>query len=70
MSYSDHSIVAGAKLLRRTDGSVLATFSTPSAAAHCWAALRAGDRPSTCWHTQGSTTSGDRVTFDALPVNP
>jgi len=69
-TYAENSVVAGTKLLRRSDGSTLATFSSLSAAQYCYAQLREGNTASSRWHSPGPTTAGDRTTFDALPSRP
>lgn len=59
-------VVAGAKLLQRSTGATLATFSSLAAATFCANMLREGQFASTRWPSTGGTTSGDRTTYDAL----
>ena len=67
MIYHEDAVIVGTKLMRRADGSTLATFSSLAAATHIGNMLREGNRVSARWHTNGATTAGDRTLFDALP---
>lgn len=66
LNYHEDTVVAWTKLLRKADGTTLATFSSLAAATHCANMLREGNLVSARWATNGATTSGDRTTFDAL----
>lgn len=66
VSHEDY-VVAGTKLLQRSTGATIATFSALAAATHCANMLREGHWLSARWPTIGATTAGDRTTFDALP---
>lgn len=68
--YHEDTVVAGTKILRKSDGATLATFSSLNAATHAMDMLRVGHTASAKWVTNGATTSGDRTTFDALPKLP
>lgn len=65
--YHEDTVIAGTKILRKSDGAVLATFSSLGACAHAMDMLRAGYTSSAKWATNGATTAGDRTIFDALP---
>lgn len=65
--YHEDSVIAGAKLIRKSDGSTQATFSSLAAATHVSEMLRAGYTSSARWHTNGATNASDRAIFDALP---
>lgn len=67
MSYHEDTVVAGAKILRKSDGATLATFSSFGAATHAADMLRAGYTASAKWPTNGKTNASDRTIFDALP---
>ena len=64
--YHEDTVIAGAKLLRKSDGATLATFSSLAAATHAADMLRAGYTSSAKWATAGQTTASDRTIFDAL----
>ncbi|WWQ12993.1 hypothetical protein PQ43W_47 [Ralstonia phage PQ43W] len=65
--WHEYAVSAGGKLYRKTDGAVIATFSSQQAAQHAHDMLREGNYSSARWHTNGPTNSADRTTFDALP---
>lgn len=66
ISHEDY-VVAGAKLYQRSNGGTIATFSSLAAATHIANMWREGNLVSAKWPSNGSTTAGDRATFDALP---
>lgn len=67
INYHEDTVVAGTKLLRKSNGATLATFSSVAAATHAFNMLREGNTVSAKWQTNGATTAGDRTTFDTLP---
>lgn len=65
--YHEDTVVAGTKLFRKSDGTVLATFSSLAACTHAADMLRAGYTASARWPSNGATNASDRTIFDALP---
>lgn len=65
--YHEDTVIAGTKILRKSDGATLATFSSLAACTHAMDMLRAGYTSSARWHTNGATNASDRTIFDALP---